>query len=69
MIAFKACPHCHGDLCISLDNESSCLQCGYQIRIVTGKLVPVEKNQSKPGAYEKRPLTIEVWRGASLQRR
>jgi hypothetical protein len=32
MIAFKACPHCHGDLYGGADREVSCLQCGYEPR-------------------------------------
>jgi DNA-directed RNA polymerase subunit M/transcription elongation factor TFIIS len=32
MIAFKSCPRCQGDLHISIENELSCLQCGYELR-------------------------------------
>lgn len=32
MIWFKACPKCHGDLCLDSDhfgNYQTCMQCGY----------------------------------------
>ena len=32
MIAFKACPRCHGDLLAGLDDEVACLQCGYELK-------------------------------------
>ena len=32
MIAFKSCPRCRGDLHLGLENELSCLQCGYEAR-------------------------------------
>ena len=31
MIAFKACPRCHGDLLGSREGEFSCLQCGREL--------------------------------------
>jgi hypothetical protein len=33
MIVFKSCPRCRGDLHVSIDNELSCLQCGYELRV------------------------------------
>jgi hypothetical protein len=32
MIAFKACPRCHGDLLAGLDDEVTCIQCGYELK-------------------------------------
>ena len=41
MIAFKSCPHCHGDLYVGIDNEPCCLQCGYEPRPNDGMILPV----------------------------
>ena len=32
MFVMKACPRCRGDLSLGLDNEITCLQCGYELK-------------------------------------
>lgn len=40
MIWFKACPKCHGDLCLDSDHFGkfkTCLQCGYSKDVIEAK--------------------------------
>jgi hypothetical protein len=32
MIVFKSCPRCRGDLLLDMEEEITCLQCGYELR-------------------------------------
>jgi Zn ribbon nucleic-acid-binding protein len=52
MIAFKACPRCHGDLLAGLDDEVTCIQCGYELK-------PAERQAivfSRPRSERRREL-------------
>ena len=49
MFMLKGCPRCRGDLYTGLDDEISCMQCGYELRpgerdlLSTGRVVENER--------------------------
>ena len=48
MIAFKSCPRCHGDLLLSIENEVSCIQCGYELKPAEKQLLLATLRSAQP---------------------